>query len=65
MLPTAHPERSEGCFVGKIGRGTHGYWLSIIYNFPEKSLYTILSSFEMQMRELFHQGTLCNLSSLS
>ena len=34
--------RSQGCFVGKIGRGDHS--LSKIFNFPKKELYAILSS---------------------
>ena len=36
MVPkTKHPERSEICFVDKVGRGNP--WLSKNFNFPKKS----------------------------
>ena len=54
ILPTKHLECSEGCFVGKIGRGNP--WLSNIFNFPKKELYTILSFFEMKMRLFFSEN---------
>ena len=54
ILPTKHLERSEGCFVDKIGRGNP--WLRNIFNFPKKELYTILSSFEMKMRVFFPEN---------
>ena len=42
----------RGMFVGKVGRGIP--WLSNIFYFPKKYLYTILLSFEMKLRKLFH-----------
>ena len=53
IQPTKHPECSEGCLEGKTSRGNP--WLSYIFNFPKKKLYTILSSFEMQMCKFFHE----------
>ena len=34
ILLTKHPERREGCFVGKIGLGNP--WLSKNFNFPKQ-----------------------------
>ena len=53
ILPTKHPECSERCLEGKTGRGNP--WLSNIFKFPKKKLYTILSSLEMQMCKFFHE----------
>ena len=55
-----HPARSEGCFAGKIGR--ENPWLIKICNFPKKWLYTILSSYDMKMREFFTRESLFYLT---
>ena len=39
IFPATHPERSEGCFVGKIGRGSP--WLSTKIQFPKKRTCTL------------------------
>ena len=54
IFPTKHPERSEGCFVDKIGLGNS--WSSKIFKCPKKQLYRILSSFEMKMRDVFSEN---------